>query len=111
MAQPAARPAVTAISTARRLSEGSTPGSPAQIGQTWLFGGAPNAVLQPQKSLDRVRSWQWTSMPMTVSNATGRLQNRSSSMPWGGLLIGIGCAQQRRFIKRLAEQLQADRQT
>ena len=47
---------------------GSAPGSPRQTGQTWRFGPAPsNAVEHEQNIFDAVRSWQWTSMPMTAS--------------------------------------------
>ena len=56
-----------AKSTACRLSTGSAPGRPRQTGQTCEFGGAPKAVLQPQKILVRVRSWAWISSPMTGS--------------------------------------------
>ena len=41
------------------------PGSPMHTGQTWVLGGAPNAVLQPQKIFDAVSSCAWTSRPMT----------------------------------------------
>jgi hypothetical protein len=34
-----------------------------------VFGGDPNVVLQPQKILLAVSSWQWISRPMTGSNA------------------------------------------
>ena len=40
---------------------------PWQIGQVWLFGGAPKVVAQPQNIFERVRRWTWTSSPMTVS--------------------------------------------
>src|SRR5215210_3331219 len=47
---------------------GSTPGMPKQIGQTWVFGGAPAySAEQPQNILLAVRSWEWTSSPMTAS--------------------------------------------
>jgi hypothetical protein len=47
---------------------GNAPGSPRQTGQTWVLGSAPSyAVEQPQNIFDAVRSWQWTSMPMTAS--------------------------------------------
>jgi hypothetical protein len=47
---------------------GSAPGSPRQTGHTWVFGGAPSyAVEQAQNIFDAVRSWQWTSIPMTAS--------------------------------------------
>jgi hypothetical protein len=40
---------------------------PWQTGQVWELGGAPNLVGQPQNILERVRSWAWTSSPMTTS--------------------------------------------
>ena len=47
---------------------GSAPGRPRQTGQVWLFGRAPSyAVEQAQNIFDSVRSWQWTSTPMTAS--------------------------------------------
>jgi len=36
------------------LSTGSAPGMPRHTGHTCEFGGAPNAVLQPQKIFVRV---------------------------------------------------------
>src|SRR4026208_1276270 len=63
-----AAPVARTCSTARRLIVGSAPGSPRQTGQTWVFGGAPSYVVeQPQNIFEAVRSWQWTSMPMTAS--------------------------------------------
>jgi hypothetical protein len=55
MWQPSARPARIARSTADRFKTGSAPGNPIHTGHTCVFGGAPNAVLQPQKILDAVR--------------------------------------------------------
>ena len=40
---------------------------PRQTGQTWVFGGAPNSVLQPQKIFVFVNSCAWISRPMTGS--------------------------------------------
>ena len=54
-----------ANSTTCRLSTGSTPGIPRQTGQTCELGSPPKAVEQPQKILLRVRSWAWTSIPIT----------------------------------------------
>src|SRR5215212_1074845 len=55
-------------STARRLMTGRVPGMPRQIGQTWLFGAAPAySAEQPQNILLAVKSWEWTSSPMTAS--------------------------------------------
>ena len=54
-------------STAARFSTGSAPGSPRHTGQTCVLGGAPNAVLQPQKIFDAVSSCAWISRPMTAS--------------------------------------------
>src|SRR5580692_10519195 len=59
--------AKVANSTARRLRTGSAPGRPRQTGQTLVLGGAPNLLAQPQKALVSVRSWTWTSRPMTAS--------------------------------------------
>src|ERR1039458_8876391 len=59
--------ASTANSTACRLSTGSGPGNPRHTGHTLVFGGLPNWVEQPQKILVLVRSWTWTSSPMTGS--------------------------------------------
>src|ERR1035438_9919968 len=56
-----------ANSTAWRLSTGSGPGNPRHTGHTLVFGGLPNWVEQPQKILVLVRSWTWTSSPMTGS--------------------------------------------
>ena len=59
---------MSTCSTAFRLITGSAPGSPRQTGQTWLFGGAPSyAVEHGQNIFEAVRSWQWTSIPMTAS--------------------------------------------
>src|SRR5437867_12230160 len=55
--------------TAALLSTGSAPGRPRQTGQVFELGGAPNRVLQPQKSLLLVRSCACTSSPMTGSNS------------------------------------------
>src|SRR6266850_6416198 len=40
---------------------------PRQIGQTLVLAGSPKRVEQPQKIFEAVRSWQWTSRPMTAS--------------------------------------------
>ncbi len=55
------RPSVTA----RRLRTGSVPGNPRQTGQVAELGGAPTVTGQAQNILERVRSWAWTSSPMT----------------------------------------------
>src|ERR1017187_2818950 len=60
--------ASTANSTARWFNTGNGPGKPRHTGQTLLFGGSPNWVEQAQKILVRVRSWTWTSNPMTGSH-------------------------------------------
>jgi hypothetical protein len=69
MVQRVAMPIVTAYSTTFRFNTGRTPGIPRQTGQTWVFGGAPKAVEQPQKILVLVLSWAWISSPMTVTNS------------------------------------------
>src|SRR5436853_1518592 len=72
--QPRALPALSAISTAPRLSAGSAPGSPRHTGQTCELGGAPKAVEQPQKILLLVRSCACTSRPMTGSQSAGGIR-------------------------------------
>jgi len=37
------------------------------LGQMLVFGAAPNLAEHPQKALVWVRSWTWTSRPMTGS--------------------------------------------
>ena len=54
-------------STATRFSTGSDPGSPRQVGQVWLFGGAPKVVSQPQNIFETVPSSTCTSRPRTGS--------------------------------------------
>ena len=58
MGQPSASATRSANSTARALITGSVPGSPAQIGQTKVFGGAcvESTTAQPQNIFDRVSS-------------------------------------------------------
>src|SRR5579863_3277110 len=56
-----------AISNARAFKTGSAPGCPRHTGQTFVLGGAPNPVAQPQKILVRVLSWTCTSSPITGS--------------------------------------------
>ena len=68
MVAPMARPVAITCSTARRLMTGSAPGSPRQTGQQWLLGAASSyAVEQGQNIFETVRTWQWTSIPMTGS--------------------------------------------
>ena len=38
-------------SIARSFTTGSEPGRPRQTGQVWVFGSAPNVVMQPQNIL------------------------------------------------------------
>src|SRR3954468_333287 len=57
----------TAKSTAFLFRTGSAPGSPRHTGQTFVFGGAPKVVEHPQKAFVAVRSWTWTSKPITTS--------------------------------------------
>src|ERR1700682_974679 len=56
-----------AIATARLFSTGRVPAKPRQTGQTLVFGGSPKRVEQPQKIFVLVRSWTWTSRPITGS--------------------------------------------
>src|SRR4051812_876074 len=73
MRQPSASAARAARSTAERFNTGSAPGKPRHTGHTFVFGGAPKAVLQPQKIFERVSSWAWISRPMTGSNIDSEL--------------------------------------
>jgi hypothetical protein len=50
---------------------------PRQTGQVWLLGAPPNVVEQLQKIFDFVKSWAWTSSPITGSysmNVSRRLR-------------------------------------
>src|SRR6185369_10435629 len=110
------RPALMANSTTFLFNTGSAPGSPRQTGQVWELGSEPKAVEQPQKILESVLSWTWTSRPMTGWNfmeispeyvrlpllgghAGSPLQRRLFQMPVGGLLKGVGRTQDGLFIK------------
>ena len=62
-----ARPMRIAYSIAIRFTTGSEPGRPRQTGHTWLFGSAPNVVMQPQNILVLVPSSTWVSRPMSGS--------------------------------------------
>ncbi len=46
---------------------GSEPGRARQTGQVWVFGSAPNVVMQPQNILVRVPSSTCVSSPKTGS--------------------------------------------
>ena len=87
MRQFSASAAFTAIATASRFSTGSAPGRPRQTGQVLVFGGAPNLVEQPQKILERVRSWTCTSSPITGSYFLSSSSWFSSSV----FAVAIGC--------------------
>ena len=56
-----------ANSTTFWFKTGNAPGIPRHTGQTLVFGGAPNLLEQPQKIFESVRSWTWTSSPITGS--------------------------------------------
>jgi hypothetical protein len=66
MEQLVASPARMAYSTTFLFSTGKAPGNPRQTGQVWEFGSEPNFVEQPQKIFELVRSWAWTSSPITT---------------------------------------------
>src|SRR5512142_1928393 len=67
MRQLSAMDASVANSTALRFITGSAPGIPRHTGHTFVFGGLPNCVEQPQKIFVFVSSWTWTSSPITGS--------------------------------------------
>ena len=51
-----ARPKVSAIRSASRLSTGRVPGRPKSMAHASVFGSAPNAVPAPEKIFERVAS-------------------------------------------------------
>src|SRR4051812_29627753 len=102
MRQPNARPARIARSTAARFNTGSAPGRPRHTGQTCEFGGAPNAVLQPQKILDAVSSCAWISRPTTGSKSTSsclRTGGDDVVTDCGGEGVEILSEHQREFLR------------
>jgi hypothetical protein len=58
-----------ALSTPTALRTGSDPGRPRQVGHTWVLGGAPKVVAQPQNIFVFVPSSTCTSSPSTGSNS------------------------------------------
>src|SRR5690606_38293473 len=62
-------PVFTACSTACPLITGSMPGNPASTGETCALGAAPKPADAPEKSLDSVKAWAWTSSPITTSHS------------------------------------------
>ena len=62
-------PVRTACSTQNSLMTGSIPGIAASTKETLELGSAPNSVEAPEKSLDRLDTWAWTSIPMTSSQS------------------------------------------
>ena len=67
MVQWVTRPAIMAYRTACRFSLGRVPGRPMQMGQQWVLGSLPKAVVHPQKILVLVDSSIWVSRPPTIS--------------------------------------------
>src|SRR5215468_485549 len=85
--------ASTANSTALRFKTGSTPGIPRHTGHTLLFGGAPNCVEHEQKIFVAVRSWMWTSSPITASNLACAATEVSGVVAiWGDYIWRQKCA-------------------
>ena len=80
-----------ADSTALRFTTGSEPGRPRHVGQTCVFGSAPNSVGQPQNILVFVSSSTCTSSPSIGSKLLDdlvevdqrRTSERSSAPPPG----------------------------
>ena len=65
---PIASPVVRTCSTAARLIVGRTPGRARQTGHVCVLGAASRGgTAQAQNILLAVRTWQWTSIPMTAS--------------------------------------------
>src|SRR5579871_3315806 len=67
MRQLRAMAASTANSTPLLLRTGKAPGRPRQTGQTLVLGASPKRFAQEQNIVLAVRSWTWTSSPMTGS--------------------------------------------
>src|SRR5436190_7821409 len=138
MVAPMARPKRMACSTAARFSTGSVPGSAMSTAEACVLGSAPKALAAAEKILLRVRSCAWVSMPTTISQAivatsprrhrscaarcsygrrvpswrgaSQRRLARHARMPVGRLLVAMGDAEELRFGKVIAGELQADRQ-
>src|SRR5205809_5567265 len=118
-------------STARRLRTGSTPGIPWHTGHVWLFGRAPNVVGHPQNIFELVRSWAWTSRPMTTSivarsvspaftegglprvrcGSVRSCQARPPRAPRRRLLVRVCGTQDAGLVERLADELETDRES
>ena len=106
-------------SIARRLITGSTPGMPRQTGQVWVLGGAPKVVAQPQNIFERVEELRVDLEPddrlvrRCSCRATGSGRARppvGAGVPGGGLLVGVGDAEQRGLVEGAADELEPDRQ-
>src|SRR5690554_1373112 len=113
---PMARPKRMARSTAPRLRTGSTPGSAMSTALAWRLGSAPKAVEAPEKILDAVFSWAWTSSPMTTSQVFWLMSVSSSrrdfgpaAVPVGDLLVAMRHIEQAGFVEMIADELQAHR--
>src|ERR1700693_3724111 len=87
-----------ANSTALRFSTGNAPGQPRHTGHTRVLGVSPKRVEQEQKILVAVRSWTWTSSPMTgsyLARAATEMSDVvaiSSDYKAGSGLYGIVCS-------------------
>jgi hypothetical protein len=55
-------------SIAAWLITGKLPGWPEHTGQIWVLVSAPKALAHEQNILLLVKSWAWTSNPITDSN-------------------------------------------
>src|SRR6476469_9233941 len=99
----------TAISTARPLSTGSTPGMPKQTGSISVLGGAPNAADAHEKILDSVWSCTWHSRPMTGSYWISA-KGGPPLVPLGRAFGGAGDGKESLLGKRRTEELEPNRQ-
>src|SRR3954471_21449714 len=106
-------PVSTVSLSASSFATGNTPGMPRQIGQTFVFGAAPNSFAHPHHIFERVLSCTCVSRPMTASYSMSKLpaaDGRAFLMPRRRLLVSVREFQNRFFAKRLAQELQPDRQ-
>src|ERR1700687_5842334 len=69
------------------------PGKAASTVETWVFGGAPNAVAAPENNFARAVTWAWTSRPITVSHwpvrpsIRERIRNPKTMAAWAPCVL------------------------
>ena len=80
---PIAAPVARTCSTACRLMVGSVPGNARQTGQVCVLGSASgDGTAHAQNILLAVRTWQWTSIPITASQRSGSAARVGAGAPF-----------------------------